>query len=413
MTLDTPYPRRRRRARVTVLAPAALLAAILAGCGGGSSTPAPVEPKGPIAQPVVINLYPNQSSNGPPRIAVLVSSVGTTPVSMPLLFDTGSAGVTLYAPGLFPASMVTATGFIFPPGETSLSYGGITVTQQQGTRTYGSTHLRAQNGNIGYATLTFGDADGQLTTTVMPVFLYFSVTDVATGQPIEVPPFQRGVFGVAATSGTIVIPGSSAPESGYPACAPSTQGTCYVVSPLKYLDYADSVSAGFALSPAAIESCDITTDGNCAPAPILKVGVTAALKSGFSTMSLPCPPIGYTGPASIAGYPVCQKIIDEATVMVSGATLGTLTGNVVFDTGTPDMQISTPAGSAFPTTVAVGSSVLITTPSGFGYGYVISASGPLATIVNADFSGASIVGIGYFTTHSLFIDYVAGTQGWK
>jgi hypothetical protein len=72
----------------------------------------------------------------------------------------------------------------------------------------------------------------------MPVFLYYSITDVATGQPLEVPSFQRGIFGVASTSGTIVLPGSDS--------------TCYVVSVLKYLKYGDSVSAGFMLSPAPI-----------------------------------------------------------------------------------------------------------------------------------------------------------------
>jgi hypothetical protein len=175
--------------------------------------------------------------------------------------------VTLYAPSIFPSNMVTSAGFVFPSGQTSITYNGITVTNQQGTRTYGSTDLRAQNGNIGCAQLTFGDAQGQFTTEVMPLFLYYSLTDVLTGQPLEVPSFQQGVFGVASTSGTIVMPGSVEPAGGYPACATETNSTCYVVSALKYLKYGGSVSAGFILSPAPIQSCDISTAGSCAPAP--------------------------------------------------------------------------------------------------------------------------------------------------
>jgi hypothetical protein len=398
---------------VRAIVAAGLLAAILGGCGGSSNAPAVKPINGPIERPVIINLYPNQSATTVARLVVMATSVGGVPVSMPLIFDTGSAGVSLYAPTIFPSSMVTTSGFVFPPGQTSMSYDGITVTNQQGTRTYGSTNRRAQNGNIGYARLTFGDADGRLRTTVMPLFLYFSITDVTTGQTLDVSAFQQGIFGVASTSDTITLPGSVEPADGNPACAPDTNTTCNVVSALKYLQYGDSVNAGFMLSPAPIQTCDITSAGNCAPAPMLTLGLSVAMKAGFSTVSLPCPPIGYLGPASIAGYPVCQKVVDNTTVMVSGDTVGTITGGAVFDTGTANMQIATPTGSFFPSTVSDGSSVLVTTSSGFTYGYVSTSSDPLATIVNVDFSGPTIIGIGYFTTNSFFIDFSSGSEGWK
>jgi hypothetical protein len=328
-----------RLAFVRAFLAAAVGAAILGSCGGSSnSAPAANLVSGAIETPIVINLYPNQSAIAPPRLVVMATSVGSA---------------------------------------------------------YGSTDLRAQNGNIGYAQLTLGDAQGQIKTAVMPVFLYYSITDVATGQALEVPSFQRGIFGVASTSGTIVLPGSVEPSGGYPACATDTNSTCYVVGALKYLQYGDSVSAGFMLSPAQIRSCDITTAGSCAPASMLTIGLNSTLKVGFSTVSLPCPPNGYVGPASIAGYPVCQKTIDNTTVMVSGNTLGTIMGGAVFDTGTANMQIATPAGSSFPSTVSIGSSVLVTTSSGFAYSYITTNSDPLATIVNADCSGSTIVGIGY------------------
>src|ERR1700679_956015 len=118
--------------------PALLTAvAILGGCGGSSGSSPPGKPvSGAVEEPVVINLYPNQSATTVPRLVVMATSVGSAPVSMPLIFDTGSAGVTLYAPSIFPSSMVTAAGFVFPSGQTSIAYDGITVTNQQGTRTY-------------------------------------------------------------------------------------------------------------------------------------------------------------------------------------------------------------------------------------------------------------------------------------
>jgi len=390
---------------------AGLVAAIIGGCGGPDLASAVNH--GVIEQPVVINLYPSQAANSVPRLVVMATAVGSVPLSMPLIFDTGSAGVTLYAPSIFPASMVTAAGFVFPSGQTSITYNGITVTNQQGARTYGTTDLRAQNGNIGYAQVTFGDAQGQLTTTVMPIFLYFSITDIASGQEIQVPSFQQGIFGVSSTAGTIAVAGSIEPPGGYPACGTDTDSTCFVVSALKYLQYGASVSAGFMLSPAPPQSCDITTAGSCAPSPMLTIGLSTALKAGFSTVSLPCPPNGYVGPSSVAGYPVCQKAIDDTTVSVSGGATGSIIGGAVFDTGTANMQIATPAGSLFPPAVPIGSSVLVATSSGFSYSYASTSADPLATIVNVDFTGSTVIGIGYFTTNYFFIDLSSGTEGWK
>jgi hypothetical protein len=52
--------------------------------------------------------------------------VGNSNVSLPLAFDTGSAGLTLYAPNIFPSNMVTPNGgFVFPAGQTSLTYLGV------------------------------------------------------------------------------------------------------------------------------------------------------------------------------------------------------------------------------------------------------------------------------------------------
>jgi hypothetical protein len=387
----------------------ALVATVLAACGGSSGSE-PAEDGSNIEKPVTLNLYPNSTSTTPSRFAVIVTSVGSVAVNMPLIFDTGSAGVTLYAPSIFPASMVTAAGFVFPAGQTSMTYNGITVTNQQGTRSYGSDVLHTQTGNIGYARLTFGDAQGELTTETMPVFLYYSSQEIATGAPIEPLASNQGIFGVASTDGTIDLPGSvEPPPGGYPACATDTNSTCYVASALEYFKYGAGVNAGFMLTPALIQTCDITTAGSCTPEPMLTVGLTAAMESGFSIVSLVCPPGGYTGPGSIAGYPLCQKTIEDTTFAVAG---GTTTGGAVFDTGTDGMQIAPQPGSSFPATVTLGSPVMIATPSGFTYSY-ISGTGPLNTSVITDTNDISIVGIGYFTTHSYFLDFSSSTAGWK
>lgn len=361
----------------------------------------------------MINLYPATSTASGARLYVMVTSVGSTAVSMPLIFDTGSAGITLYAPAIFPSSVVSSAGFTFPAGQTSITYGGITVTNQQGTRTYGGPNGTTQVGNIGYATVTFGDTDGTLTTATMPVFLYYLNNQTATGQPVP-PVAQQGIFGVNSVTNVITVPGSTAPAAGFPPCSQQSTGTCRVVSVLKYVQYGQGLHAGFLLHPAALQSCDIATQGSCIGQPMLTVGLTMALETGFSTVSLTCPPPAnaYVGPATMDSYPVCLAAIPETTLTVSGLASGTLTGQVIFDSGTPFMTVSVPAGGSFPNPVPVGTDVSITTPSGFTYNYT-TAPGVTNAVVDLNSTGPSIVGVAYFTTNSLFVDFDTSTEGWK
>ena len=386
----------------------------LTACGPGGTAPTPpAPPPAPVTlqQPTTIDLYPVASTTDGDRLFVMVTAVGSAVVNLPVAFDTGSSGVTLYAPRIFPAGMVDSSGFVFPAGQTSLTYNGITVTSQQGKRMFGGPRGRTQTGNIGYAQVTFGDASGELTTDVMPVFLYYLITDTATGEP-QAAPTQSGWFGVNAAPDTILVAGSPEPAGGYPACTPDTTGSCRVVSVLKYLRYADGLDAGFLLSPAPLQSCDITVLGGCNPQPMLTLGLTAALEEGFGAVDLTCPPSGYVGPDAIAGYPVCAATIPNTTVMASGASSGTLTTAVLFDSGTPDMILNTPVGSSFPAAVMPGTAVLVATPSGSAYSFTAGA-GPYATVVNQNSTAASVVGIGYFTTNFFFNDFTSSSEGWK
>jgi hypothetical protein len=252
-----------------------------------------------------------------------------------------------------------------------------------------------------------------LVTQVMPVFLYYLITDNTTGQPVPTPE-QRGWFGVNDAPALITITGSVEPATGYPACASATSGSCYVVSVFKYLQYAAGVNAGFIVSPAPLQSCDITVEGACVPAKMLTVGLNDSAETGFSTVKLNCPPGNYSGPDSIAGYPVCQAGIPNTTLTVSGTSSGMLAGTVLFDSGTPSMVLNVPAGTNFPASVPSGSSVTVQTPSGFTFSYTAGQdSDATNTVVQPNSAAQSIVGVGYFTTNSFFIDFTSGVEGWK
>jgi hypothetical protein len=307
--------------------------------------------------------------------------------------------------------MVTSSGFVFPAGQTSITYNGITVTNVQGTRGYGTLNQTVEYGNLGFATLTFGDTAGHVTTQTMPVFLFYSI-DYTTGNGYKTPVWQ-GWFGVASTDGEIDVAGSVAPTGGYSACTEQSTTSCYFVSAMKYIDYGNQVNAGFMLSPTPdFPTCDITTPGSCAPQGVLTVGLNAAIESGFSTSPLTCPPNGYVGPADIAGYPVCQKTINDVTISTSGASTGTYTSGAIFDTGTAYVYLSTPASSSFPAFVDPGSTVSLTMPSGFNYSYT-AGTGTANTVVDAGGDGNSIIGVQYFTTNYFLLDFTSSLVGWK
>jgi len=391
------------------------MALALAACGGGSNgsvqPPPPPIPTGTIPHSMIMDLYPVQSSSTGPRLFVMVTAVGSQAVNMPLAFDTGSAGITLYAEDIFPSTLVSSAGFVIPEGQSSITYNGITVTNQQGVRKYGyATNGRSQTGNIGYATITFGNADGRLTTQVMPVFLYYLITDNATGNPEPVP-IQRGWFGVNSGPGFINVANSTEPPGGYPVCAVSTLGSCRVASVFKYFSYASGIDAGFMLNPAALQSCDITVADDCTPAPILTIGLTQAEEAGFSTSSLICPPSTYVGPLTIQSFAVCQPSIPNTTITLSGPVTGAFTAAPLFDTGNPAMVLLDPASNSTPTVLPAGTTVMLSLPSGFIYNYSTTAQGMGATTVST--TETTGIGIQFFTTNSFFIDFTTSSEGWR
>jgi hypothetical protein len=351
----------------------------------------------------------DQSTENAARIFVYVSMVGSDTVRLPLALDTGSAGLTLNALAVFPSSVVSASGFQFASGQTSLSYNDVTVTDQQGSRAYGGPNGHTQIGNIGYAQVTFGDSNGALTTETMPVLFYYKVVSTADNQTVT-ENGQDGWFGINDAPNLVSVSGAG---DSLPACTPGVAGSCWVVSVLKYLKYAAGVDGGFILDPVTLETCDPATAGSCSPQPVLTIGVTPALEEGFSRSQLPCPPSTYTGPAAIAGFAVCQERVPNTTITTAAAPGGTYVTTAIFDTGTPYSALNLLSGSAFPSAIPPGDSIQVTTPSGFTYTQISSTDVEAIVVNPAASANAAVIGLGYFTTNSLLVDFSTGTQGWK
>jgi hypothetical protein len=355
-------------------------------------------------------VYPvAQSTQNPARIFITVSTVGSQAVQLPLALDTGSAGLTLNALAVFPSSMVSMSGFEFASGQTSLSYNGITVTNQQASRAYGGSSGHTQIGNIGYAQITFGVANGTLTSQTMPILFYYKVVSTASNQPVT-ESVQDGWFGINDAPNLVSVSGGAA---SLPACAAGVNGSCWVVSVLKYLTYGTGVDGGFIVDPVVLQNCDIATTGSCTPQAALTVGITPPLTAGFSLAQLQCPPATYTGPASISGFAVCQERISDTTISAATAPGGSYVTTAIFDTGTPYTVLNVPAGTVFPTVIPSGDDIQVTTPSGFVYTQTSSTDVSAINVNSAASTNAAVIGLGYFTTNSLLVNFTNENQGWK
>ncbi len=352
-----------------------------------------------------MNLYPaDATASSAARLFVFVTGVGSKSTQLPLAFDTGSSGITLNALKIFPPSMVSSSGFVFPAGQSTLTYDNITVTTQKGTRAYGGASGHTQVGNLGFATVTFGDSTRELVTQTMPVLFYFAIQSTATGN-IVTPESQDGWFGVNDAPNLINIDGTAAGVE----CSLDSVGPCWVGSVLKYLTYSSAVQAGFVLSAIAVQPCDITAQ-NCSPAPALTVGLDSAAAAGFSLISLPCD-LSYNGPQQINGYTVCQEYVPDTQLALQGSSDVAFTSAVLFDTGTPNFVVNLPSTD---TPLAGVTSLQITTAGGFVYS-TPAGQGLFAVAVRtgAATTQGSVMGLGYFQTNSLLTNFTMGVQGFK
>ena len=392
--------------------------------------PVPSPPAPSVLQePTVINLYPDDSPSDGTRLFVFVAAVGsvTFPAPLPLAFDTGSSGMTLFAPNAFPGmatacgvDMPSGCGFTFPPGQHSITFDNVTVTDVQATRCYGGASGHAQTGNIGYATVTFGDAAGVLTTSSMPILFYYKITANSanpsqcddSGAVVNVPP-QQGWFGVNTQADGVVVDGVLATTSSAP-CSNGVAATCFVASVFDYLQFADGMDAGFLLTHRTLQNCEINS-GTCAPAPMLTLGLTPAQTAGFGSIMLSC-----SSTPTIQGFPNCNANIADSLITVSagGSNATTYSGaSVLFDSGTPSMILAPPAGVTFPTAagtdvVAANENVLISLPNGYDFSYFAALNGVDETVINTTGAGRNVVGIDFFQSHDFYIDYTVRTEGW-
>jgi len=369
----------------------------LSACRKDRPNPVTGNPDGSttIANPVTIDVFPVMSGTNSGKIYLQTVSVGNYAIVLPISFDTGSAGLTLRAQSIFPSTMVDSTGFKFKNGQDTIQYRGITITIIKAQKNYGSaaTVMTQETGNIGYATIAVGDANGVLKMQKMPILFYYS----DTGNGVEKTNPILGTFGVNTSN-------NGAPE------VPDTTQVFPLVSPLKYLQYSGGMIPGYKLAMVTLEGCNINTAGNCAPKALLTVGLTATDESGYAIN-----PLNISNPQPVypqmAGYPAYPKYATFDPT-IAGCVITNMvrhrTTNVLLDTGNPGVNLNFSQDSL---NISNYPNVTATTPSNtvLSYNYnTVSFSTAFSPS-----AARSVFGIYFFTTFNFLEDYQNGRIGLK
>ncbi|SHN34218.1 hypothetical protein [Mucilaginibacter sp. OK098] len=346
------------------------LTVLIASCKKDHNTPAPTPV--PIA---TLGLYEYQSTIFR-RVIIPISQVGTVKQIYYSIFDTGSSAMTIDADGLIPASLITSSGITIT-GD-SLLVNGITVTKQTATLTYGdATSGIKEYGNLAYAVITIGDANGSVTTKRIPFFLYYKAIDTQTGNKED--PHYNDIFGVG-------------PNTSF--------SNLSIASPLSYFDTKANVTQGFKLSK--FDKASYISNQLTYVKELLTIGLVPddLSSNGFIMHSLTHTSAGYS-----PNIP--------ATISFNGKSIQ---GTLLFDTGTPAFaNIEDPNATVNQTTLAANSSVTITTTSGFSYQYTTTSDYNLTQVENPSFTHdpRTIFSIDFFADNEFLLDYTNHRIGLK
>lgn len=316
-----------------------------------------------------LGLYEQINGSGSRRIFIACSKLGDIVTkNYGLVFDTGSTGMTIDATDIIPASMITSNGFQF--SGDSVVVNGITITSQKTVLSYGGIDgAISEYGNLAYAKVTIGDGHGNITTPRIPFFLYYKVINLTTGAQLS--SHSADVFGVG---------------SGVSAASRN------IASPLSYFSLNSNITNGFRLaklSSSNFLSTATYTDG------LLYIGLTPTdLNSSGFVM-----------------HPYLSTI--PSSITYNGTTI---TGAILFDTGTPVTTIiEDPNAAVNSAALPANSTVSITTNQGFSYQYTTSSNFNLTQVENPNYSHdtRTVFSIDFFLSNEYLIDYANQRIGLK
>ena len=325
------------------------------------------------------------------RIYIPITKIGTQTVNYDEVFDTGSAGLTLDAQGIVPASLITNNGFNFTGDSTVVN--GVTITSTKAVMEYGDK-ISGTNvyGNVAYTNITIGESSsGNVTIKRVPFFLYYKVVDLENGDSTtETSHHTADIFGVS-------------PEYSY--------ASTLIQSPLSYYSPGTGLTNGFKL--AKLIKSDFTNAGVYEQS-LLTIGLTSSdlSSSGFIMHNYSS---SYT---SSDGYsPDIPGTITYTYKDVNNNTItNTLSATFLFDTGTPQTTIIEDSkATQLIGNLPAGSTVTLKTQDDFSYTYTIATTTNVTEVQNPKNTNdyRTIFSLEFFTDNEFLTNYTGHEIGLK
>lgn len=307
----------------------------------------------------------------PPNIRMLyvrVLALGNRRVDVPLLFDTGSAGITIACESVLPTHYCSTDGIKI---KKNLELDGLTVTTRRIVSQYGTYD---EYGNLAFARIRFGSEASSVTSSeAVPLLIRYKKVRRATGEVVGGPLWPKGIFGVSPVG---------------------AQADGFLRSPIEAIDVPPGWHRGYRLSPigAAWRACT-NEQRNCPEVAALYLGVDEAARKSFALAKL--------GKVKSQHYlpfvEACVAWLDQ-----------TVCRPTIYDTGNSTIMIAgEPPAGAGPS-LAVGTDVSVTGPDARAWRFTTLYQPEVEFAPHMDIH---LIGIRYFETNSLLVDVDAQEIG--
>ena len=317
----------------------------------------------PPVIPLIKLEYPGQPRNIR-MLYVDLRALGERQIAQPLLFDTGSAGVTVECSVVLPEKLCSHAGIKIDK-ETVID--GITVTTQKIVSHYGTYD---EYGNLAFARMTIGRKGQSVATSgPVPFLVRYKKVRRSTGEIVGGPLWPLGVFGVSPVGGQV---------SGK------------LQSPMAAFEVAPGLHRGFYLSPIGTKWRQCTNEErNCPIVDALHIGIPDALRKNFKLSK-------WVRASGRHNFPTVETCIALENLNICQPTL--------FDTGNSTVMIAGQSKRS-KSSLPIGTSLKV---SGADFGtwrFNTTYRPEVELYPNLD---TNIIGIRYFETNSLMFDL--GTQ---
>jgi len=320
----------------------------------------PASAESSLLAPLIKLEYPGN----PPNIRMLyvrLLALGEHQVDVPLLFGTGSVGVTVQCDSVLPARYCSTDGIRI---DAPLELDGLTVTTQRAVAQYGTYD---EYGNVAYAKVGFGSPESMISTSErIPILIRYKQVRRASGEIVGGPLWPKGMFGVSPVG---IMAGG------------------LLRSPMGAIDVPPGQHKGYRLSPVGTAWRICTNEeGNCPEITALYVGVDQAAKKDFTLAKLQKLPSEHY-------FPFVDSCVTWQQEKVCRPA--------IYDTGNSTIMIAGQPPKGAPGSLPTGTEVTVDGLGASPWRFTVLYEPEVEFAPHMD---VNLIGIRYFETNSLLVD---------